>query len=192
MKPADIACLILASGQSKRFGKQDKLFADLCGKPVISHVLDTASAVGFGEIFCVAKEAGSDDVNWVKNENSEQGQGHALKLGLQAVQRMGWQSCTVMLGDMPLVSSVHLKNMLDIFDVNQCLVSVCESIRMPPAVFNRAGMDLIISQKVAVTARDIFDELKPQLIGLDAELAQDIDTFEDLDRASQLMKSRST
>ena len=62
---------------------------------------------------------------------------------------------------------------------------------MPPAIFNQAGMDLIISQNSAVTARAIFDELNPQMIDLDAESAQDVDTPEDLFRVSQAMKTRN-
>ena len=192
MKAADIACVILASGLSRRFGSPDKLFADLCGKPVLTHVLDTAKSVGFGAIFCVAKNTGSDEINWMENKNPEQGQGHALRLGLQAAQEKGWQSCAVMLGDMPLVTAVYLKNMIDKFDLNQNLISVSLSVRMPPAIFNQAGMDLILSQNVAVTARNIFDELNPQMIDLDAESAQDVDTTEDLFRVSQVMKTRNT
>ena len=191
MKAVDIACVILASGLSERFGLIDKLSADLFGKPILSHVLDRANSVGFGQVFCVAKEKGSDEINWVENKNPEQGQGHALRLGLQSAQEKGWQSCAVMLGDMPLVSSAHLQKMIDKFDVNQNLISVCESIRMPPAIFNQAGMDLIISQNSAVTARAIFDELNPQMIDLDAESAQDVDTPEDLFRVSQAMKTRN-
>ena len=191
MKAVDIACVILASGLSERFGLTDKLSADLFGKPILSHVLDRANSVGFGQVFCVAKEKGSDEINWVENKNPEQGQGHALRLGLQSAQEKGWQSCAVMLGDMPLVSSAHLQKMIDKFDVNQNLISVCESIRMPPAIFNQAGMDLIISQNSAVTARAIFDELNPQMIDLDTESAQDVDTPEDLFRVSQAMKTRN-
>jgi len=56
----NIACIVLASGLSERFGEPDKLSADLCGKPVLSYVLDTARAVGFGEIFCVSQTQSVD------------------------------------------------------------------------------------------------------------------------------------
>ncbi|MBR0163647.1 MAG: nucleotidyltransferase family protein [Lachnospiraceae bacterium] len=35
-----IGCVVMAAGASKRFGKENKLLADLAGKPVLSHVLD--------------------------------------------------------------------------------------------------------------------------------------------------------
>ena len=187
-----MACVVLASGQSKRFGTQDKLCADLCGKPVLSHVLDTAKSVGFGALFCTAKELGADDINWVENKNPELGQGHALRLGLQAVQAKGWTSCAVILGDMPLVTSSYLENMVDKFTLDQCLISVSESIRMPPGIFNQAAIDIILSQNSASGARTIFERLDLELVDLDAESAQDVDTPEDMARVTRIMKSRKT
>ena len=39
-----IGCIIMASGQGKRFGG-NKLMATLCGKPLISWITDTASPI---------------------------------------------------------------------------------------------------------------------------------------------------
>jgi len=191
MSPADMACVVLASGLSERFGAADKLAVDLCGKPVLSHVLDTAKAVGFCEVFCVAQKASLDGVVWVENKNPEKGQGHALRLGLQAAQEKGWSSSAVMLGDMPLVPVSHMEMMILESHEKQCLISICESVRMPPAIFNRAGMGLILSQIDAVTGREIFDSLNPAAIELDKVSALDVDTPEDLFRVEQVMKSRN-
>ena len=44
-----MACVVLASGLSERFGKTDKLCAELGGRPILSHVLDTAAELQFGD-----------------------------------------------------------------------------------------------------------------------------------------------
>jgi len=190
VSPANVACVILASGLSERFGAADKLSADLCGKPVLAHVLDMAQAVGFGDIFCVSKAADIDSVELVKNDYPEYGQGHALRLGLAAVQKSGWEICVILLGDMPLVTSSYIKTLIGKIQENQCVVSSSESIRMPPAIFNAAAMDIILAQETALGARDLFDLLKPETLELDAFAAHDVDTPADLARVMQMMKAR--
>jgi len=180
----------LASGLSERFGELDKLSADVCGKPVLAHVLDTAGVVGFGDIFCVSKTGEVDGVTLVKNNHPEYGQGHALRLGLAAVRKSGWEICVILLGDMPLVTSSYIKTLIGKIQENQCVVSFSESIRMPPAIFNAAAMDIILSQETALGARDLFDLLKPEIIELDAFAAHDVDTPADLARVMQMMKAR--
>ena len=190
MSAANIACIVLASGLSERFGEEDKLTANLCGKPVLSHVLETASAVGFGEIFCVSKAVDADGFTWVKNENPQDGQGHALRLGLRAARKFGWDKCVVMLGDMPLVSQTYLKKLIEKNTVNQSIISISEFIRMPPAIFNRSAIDIIISQNSPVGARSLFENLNLETLQLDADAAQDVDTPEDLARMTRMMKAR--
>ena len=191
MKAADIACIVLASGLSERFGEANKLSADLCGKPVLSHVLDTAHAVGFGEIFCVSQGHNIDGATSIKNDCPEYGQGHALRLGLGEAQTRGWQACVVMLGDMPLVTSSYVRNMIEKIHNNQCIVSISESIRMPPAMFNSAAMDIVQSQKSASGARALFDQLNPATLQLDKDAALDVDTPADLARVTRIMNARN-
>lgn len=185
-----MACIVLASGLSERFGTEDKLSADLCGQSVLSHVLETASAVGFGEIFCVSQARGGDGFTWVKNEKPQDGQGHALRLGLRVARKSGWDSCAVMLGDMPLISKLYLKKLIEKNTKNQSIISISKSIRMPPAVFNRDAIDIILSQNSVVGARNIFDRLNLVTVQLDADAAQDVDTPEDLTRVARMMKAR--
>ncbi len=194
MTAKDIACVILASGLSRRFGEGDKLAADLCGHSLLSYVLRTAKAVGFGRIFCVVKpgvvtkEAG---VTWIENNNSSAGQGHALRLGLRSARDLCWKNCAVMLGDMPLVSVVYLKNMISNYKKKQSVISTTESIRLPPAIFNSEAIDKILSQNSAIGARTIFDQLDFVTLPLNAEAAIDVDTPADLARVENLMKART-
>ncbi len=190
MNAARIACVVLASGLSERFGDADKLSADLCGQPVLSYVLDTANDVGFGEIFCVSRAGEIDGFTSVENEFPEYGQGHALRLGLQAARSAGWNMCVVMLGDMPLVTSSYVKTLIVKNQSDVCVVSVNDSIKMPPAIFGSRAMDIILSQESSAGARELFDLLSPATLQLDADAARDVDTPADLARVAGMMKAR--
>lgn len=190
MNPADIACIILASGLSQRFGETDKLEADLCGKTILSHVIETAKQVGFGETYVVSNRSISDAHTLVKNGNPEAGQGHALRLGLETARKSYWEYCLILLGDMPLISSTYLKNMISKNIEKQSIISLCESIRMPPALFDREAIDKILSLEPSKGARDIFQKLNLQTVELLSEQALDVDTTEDLARVAKIMRAR--
>ena len=185
-----MACVVLASGLSERFGKTDKLCAELGGRPILSHVLDTAAELQFGELFCVSQTQGKEGVTWVTNENPKYGQGHALRLGLKAVQDSGWSSCILMLGDMPLVSARHLKKMIEKTEIKQMLVSICGTTRMPPALFKRPAIDMVLEESSAIGGQILFERLNPETVQLNPEDALDVDTPEDLVEVARILMSR--
>lgn len=61
------ACIIMASGQGKRFGG-NKLMADFCGKPMISRILDATEDVFFKRIVVTRHE---DVAAYCRNRNAE-------------------------------------------------------------------------------------------------------------------------
>ncbi len=192
MKAANVACVVLASGLSERFGQANKLFAELGGKSVLSHVLETAAAIGFGEVFCVSRGGHGGGYTAVENVNPQDGQGHALRLGLGAARAKGWEYCVLLLGDMPLIMPSHLENLILKIENNQCVVSESESVRMPPAIFNAVAMDIILAEKSEFGARDIFDKLNPATLPLDRVAAHDVDTPADLARVAEMIKVRKS
>lgn len=192
MSAEDAACVVLASGLSARFGAADKLQANLCGKPVLRHVLEGVKSVGFGENFIVSQGQPPQNFTFVKNTNPESGQGHALRLGLTAAHKAGWDCIAVVLGDMPLITGSHLQAMLHKIEGNSTAVSVFRNQKMPPAVFQGEAISMILDSKSAAGARSIFSQLKPVTVSISAEEALDVDTPEDLARVAAIMKARKT
>lgn len=190
MNPSDVACIILASGLSRRYGGGDKLKADLCGKSVLSHVMDMASQVGFGEKFLVSNDASAAGFTQIRNDNPEAGQGYALRLGLRTAREAGWESCLILLGDMPVVKTTYLKKMILKYNKKQSIISVSESIRMPPALLSDGAANRILSEKPTDGARELFDSLDHITVEMDAESALDVDTPADLARVRDIMKAR--
>jgi molybdenum cofactor cytidylyltransferase len=119
-----IAALILAAGASRRMGAQNKLLVDVDGKPMVRRVAETVAAAkqvasltvitGFEED--QVKEALSGlDVTFVHNADYADGLSTSVKTGLAALSgdADGFMVC---LGDMPLISTDILDQLIKAFD----------------------------------------------------------------------------
>ncbi|HKM34553.1 MAG TPA: NTP transferase domain-containing protein [Lachnospiraceae bacterium] len=88
-----IGCVIMASGISSRFGS-NKLLADLNGKPLISHVLDTIEELPFLERIVVTR--------------SEEVENHCKRKGFATlIHQEPWRSDTIRLGLKSLLFHTH-------------------------------------------------------------------------------------
>lgn len=192
MKPSDMACVVLASGNSKRFGARDKLAADLCGKSLVDHVLETVKSIGFGEIFLVTQDVSRPHVTTVINSDSHAGHGHALRLGFRAAQAAGWDCVTVVLGDMPLIEASHLRKMLKKLNQGQAVLSVFGDVKMPPAMFKGTAVSLILQDESGASMRTIIRRLDAIVVPMSQEESLDVDTPEDLTRIANIMRARTT
>ena len=113
-----INVVILAAGQGKRMvSRLPKVLHPLAGRPLISHVIATARALGAARI-CVVyghggeqvpQAVGAPDIVFAKQE-PQLGTGHALQ---QALPHLGKSSTTLVLyGDVPLVRPETLRAMI--------------------------------------------------------------------------------
>lgn len=111
--------VILAAGQGKRmFSDLPKVLHPLAGKPLLSHVIETASTLTDKKPLVIFGHQGNilrdhlahHDVQWV--EQTEQlGTGHAL---LQALPMMSDKDRVLVLyGDVPFISIDTLKKLID-------------------------------------------------------------------------------
>ena len=190
MNPKHIACIVLASGLSNRFGPTEKLEAILCGKPVLVHVLETAASLDFGQVFVVSRRAIPTEHQVIINDEPERGQGHSLRLGVRAAREAGWETICVLLGDMPLVTRHHIGNLIQVCQPRKSVVSDLAGCRMPPAVFEKTALSKILESESGLGARAVFDAFALEHIPIPREQALDVDTSEDFDRVSAIMKTR--
>jgi bifunctional UDP-N-acetylglucosamine pyrophosphorylase/glucosamine-1-phosphate N-acetyltransferase len=116
--PETIA-LILAAGKGKRMkSDRPKVLHELCGRPMVSYVIDNARKVGCRRIILVIghlweqikERFANDRVEFVLQEK-QLGTGHAV---MQAEELLtGFEGeVLVLCGDMPLVSAQTLENLL--------------------------------------------------------------------------------
>jgi molybdenum cofactor cytidylyltransferase len=102
-----VAAMVLAAGSSSRFGAP-KLLAQLDGRPVLQHVLDTLAAVGSVEVIVVLGSHADDveaRITWrterrIRNPRPEDGLASSLRLGLAAM-RPDIEAVLIALGDQP-------------------------------------------------------------------------------------------
>jgi bifunctional UDP-N-acetylglucosamine pyrophosphorylase/glucosamine-1-phosphate N-acetyltransferase len=114
-----IQVVILAAGQGKRmFSDLPKVLHTLAGKPLLSHVIETAAALSDKKPVLVFGHQGNKlrehlshhAVEWVE-QKEQSGTGHAL---LQALPLMSDKDKVLVLyGDVPLISAATLKKLMD-------------------------------------------------------------------------------
>ena len=122
---AGYAALVLAAGQSKRFGAADKRLAEFGGVPLLRHVLQRVQCLGFDHKICVVNE--NPDIKGlvraagftvIENPMPEEGMASSLRLGVQALmdgQSTPLRGLLVFNGDMPFWSVDDVKACLRAF-----------------------------------------------------------------------------
>lgn len=183
------ALIILAAGLSKRFGDENKLLADLNGKPILQHVLETAEVINCGQRLAVVLDNAdvknickSYGYDTVLNSAPEHGQGRSIALGAEYAIKSGAKSACIMLGDMPFVSSEHLEKLLEASADSDCVFSTYDGNRLPPAIFSGEALRRLTSLDANAGAKSLFLAKDSVGIALPSLQAQDIDTQDELQK----------
>lgn len=143
---ARLACILLAAGESRRFGG-NKLEVALNGKMLGLHAAENLAAMGFGAMVAVGNTRNTRlnpalsqlGFQLVINPDPSAGQAGSLALGVKALADSDWDGILVALADMPYVSGQHLTALVKGFANSG--KSHCSSngmAKMPPAIFARS------------------------------------------------------
>lgn len=176
---ARVAAVLLAAGQSRRFGAADKLAAPLAGRALGGFAADTLRAIGFAARFVVVGPAGAgfDTGGFTEVVNPDPGHGQAssLALGIAAAHACGADSCLVVLADMPLVTAAHLAAMLARYGPQADIVaSVAPGGRaMVPALFAAAHFPALMALRGDSGAKSLL--AGAALVGCPMKMLADID-----------------
>ena len=190
MKAENCALFILAAGLSTRFGIEDKLMENLGGKPVLSHVIQTAATVPFAKCYGIIPITSkrrrellqSQDFEVLENPSPKTGQGSSLILAAEQAISEDFEGICILLGDMPFVPSVHLKSLMDALSDKESAISLCNQIIMPPMALRRSQLDLLSKINPKQGAKSLFKNENSAYLPLSNDAAQDIDTPENLAR----------
>lgn len=117
-----VGAIILAAGQSARFGDGNKLLADIGGEPMIRRVALAVAASRIDEVVLVvspsggaiAKAAGDGRWNVVVAENASAGLSASLGSGLETLPA-NLSGALIALGDMPDVSTELIDKLIAAF-----------------------------------------------------------------------------
>lgn len=183
--PERMAAVILAAGQSRRFGAEDKIAAELKGRPLGLHVADILAPLPFAARFAVIQENdpgfAPSGYTLLINRSPELGMSHSLKLAIAAAAGANVDAALVLLGDMPCVPVRHIEALMAGFS-GAILGTRGARHVSPPAIFPRDSFALLMSFQGDVGARMLL-RTAAALDAPDQWLA-DVDTPEDLARLS--------
>lgn len=192
----DLSIIVLASGLSKRMGK-NKLLMDFDGKKMYQHCINSVKkskikqkivVSAYDEILDYAKDIGNFTL--VKNKNQTLGQSQSIKLGVSnTTPCLGF---VFLPSDMPFVTDVFLNKLCSFFleDTSSIVVPRFDNKNSMPTIFPFSFHDSLISITGDIGGRDI---IKSNLSYVryfevsDNHIIQDIDTIEDFEKYGKIL-----
>jgi molybdenum cofactor cytidylyltransferase len=184
-----IAAIILAAGRSSRMGT-NKLTLDLAGRPIIAHVVASASAAGFASISVVtghqagkveAALQGIGGIRIVAARDHAKGMAASLRAGIRSLPA-GIDAAMVMLGDMPQVSVDLLRRLMRAYNPLEGRAIVLPAAggkRGNPVIFDQRFFAEMLALEGDVGARHLIGshgELVAEVAAEPGEIFVDVDT----------------
>jgi len=186
---SEVNGIILAAGLSTRMGDRNKLLLDIGGRPMISHLVRTYSAVITGKLVvvtgyqhdCVAKHLRGLPVEIVYNPRYDEGQPFSVAAGLS---EMSGDGPTILgLGDQPTLRASDLRWLLSQHRLDPDRGP--DGARGNPIVIPSAMRAQMLANPKSLGCRK-FTRDNPDLVTMVPTAAPgffaDIDTPEDYDR----------
>lgn len=197
-----IGCIVMASGQSKRFGA-NKLITPLHGKLIIEYVLDAALPLNFPYFLTVTRTKEVSELCEGRGLpvllHSMPNRNQAVALGLSALIKAAEEKgetlkgCMFCQGDQPLLKATSISNMIDAFTADpKCIYKLSKDGQAgSPVIFPSEFFDqlLCLEEKNGGSAIIRKNPDRVRLVpAQDMYELFDIDTGEDYDKVSEVLK----
>jgi len=190
---SDIAVMILAAGQSTRFGPENKLLHLIDDTSVILHTVKVALSASAKEVIVVTGhdaqaievELDGTAVRTVRNATPHAGMGTSLAAGANAVRSLP-DAVMIMLGDMPMVKPETLRQVASKFDPDSgpdIIVPVHDGRRGHPVLFGATYLPMLCALTGDTGARAILRDHPERVRAVNVDdpgTLYDIDTQNDL------------
>ena len=193
---ATIGGVILAAGQSRRMGAQNKLLAEIDGVPIIRRTAQAMLDGGLNDLVIVTGHehrlvaAALDDlpVTCIYNDEYQSGQASSVACGVRHHQNGSHAAVLIALGDMPLVRpeliAALLRDHSSLPDAtDRITLPVFDGRRGNPVIWGRGFFDELVALTGDAGGSIIFAENKNAVNSLgwpDDSIHLDIDTPEAL------------
>lgn len=188
----NIAAIILAAGQSKRFGDQNKMLFEVDGTAIIRRTVSTVSSAQLGDAVLVSGKDTADvlkacegvDIRHIENPTPWAGMGTSLAAGANAISE-DMEAFFVVLGDMPFLKSETITQMAEAFDPksgNDIAVPIHNGRRGHPVLFAKKYLTRLRALTGDQGARALLIEHPERIQAIvvdDAGTLVDIDKLED-------------
>lgn len=182
-----IILALLAAGQSRRFGDQDKLTALLHGKMLGLHAAETLASLPFDQRIIVAscpdhpctdgwKEMGYDIV---ANDHASEGQSTSVRCATASAIACNAEAICICLADMPYITCEHIEGLVRAFlecGRDSVIASSDHGKAMPPALFPSSQFAILQDVQGDQGARKLLQSA--HFVPVDDGSLLDIDTPE--------------
>jgi len=160
--------IVLAAGESSRYGAENKLLVQVYGEPLVAHAVRTAVdsavervtvVVGY-QAEAVRRAVERFDVEIRENEAFAAGQSTSLACGVDAARDSGADAVVVFLGDMPYVSAGTVDLLLEVFSGTDkdAVAPAVDGKRGNPVVFDSVHFDALADVDGDVGGRELLLE----------------------------------
>jgi molybdenum cofactor cytidylyltransferase len=187
-----VGVAILAAGMARRMGRQ-KLLLPLRGKPLLAHVLATASAFPWGDRVAVIGEPREAltqvcrEYNFPVCYNPHYAKGQASSVRLAAEQLgQGMEAMLFLLGDQPLVSPALIQDIVGTYERQnnpRAIVVPChEGQNYSPVLFGAYWRPRLSSLSGDSGGRTILREYPESVVAMEwpyKDPFYDVDTWEE-------------
>jgi CTP:molybdopterin cytidylyltransferase MocA len=187
MGSMQIAAVILAAGESRRFGSAKHLVR-IGGRSMLELVAEAAHEAGLDPVIAVVPPGLSvpPDVVPEINGSPESGLSLSLRLGLAAVPAE-IDGALVLLGDQPAVKPGHLRTLIEAIRGDRRVIATrADGHLAPPVLLTRSAFHLADTVQGDEGLRSILVDQPEVVTPVDVEgHVPDIDTREDLEAATE-------
>lgn len=186
VKHDGVAGIILAAGESRRFGAPKQL-AVLDGRLLLEHVLELAAGSELDPVVAVVpvwltRPAALSDprLHWVRNPHPERGMSHSLRLGLAAIPPEAG-AAVILLGDQPRVGVPQIAALVAARGERPLIATRSGDHLGPPVLVERSHFTLAQEARGDAGLREIL-AARPELVAAvdTVRPIADIDTPDDL------------
>lgn len=177
--------ILLAAGQSKRFGAENKLLADFKGKPLVHHAANALQGAKLDCILAVISKNGVPaellNMPTVINDSEQCAQSDNLRLGLKYAIKQNADKVVIVLGDMPFVTSQTIQAISNLCTKSRCSAAMSSGHKLPPVAIPVSLFSEVMSSEGDQGARGLIQTLPPEsCFKISPKEALDIDTQDQL------------
>ena len=197
-----ISAVILAAGESRRMGKQNKLLLPIGGEALLVKLVASVCASDVGQVLVVIgheaekirRELNEFPLNFVYNPNFSEGMTTSIKYGVKVVSRE-CDGLLICLGDMPFINTSEINKLIHAYVKNRIkgegliVVPVFKRQRGNPVLFSIEFRNDILEHKKESGCKEVIMKNSDSVMEIemdDEKMLLDVDTMEDYQSVSDL------